>query len=272
MKVQTSAETNAEQKGAILAMSETATLEQEELCTLWEFPDWMQDEVLAAVVEERPDNAPEYGERGMVAPGNRWKNGRTIEVGFVNDHPDIHNAVVQDALKRFFSVWTQFANLKLKFTGVGGGGQIRISIKGPGMHALLGASALTKRTGPTVSLGRVRAGVDPATYDLGVRHEAGHAVIGFGHEHQHPHRTFKLDRAKTIAHYKRVAGWSAEMTERQVLNTRPPSNVVLHSYDIQSVLHYTIPAEIRSDGGPAIVHGRTLSAKNKEAAAFYYPR
>jgi len=107
---------------------------------------------------------------------------------------------------------------------------------------------------------------------LGVRHEAGHAVIGFGHEHQHPHRTVKLDRAKTIAHYKRVAGWSAEMTERQVLNTRPPSNVVLHSYDIQSVLHYTIPAEIRSDGGSAIVHGRTLSAKNKEAAAFYYPR
>jgi len=253
-------------------MSEPATLEQEELCTLWEFPDWMEEEVLAAVVEERPDNAPEYGPRGMVAPGNLWNNGRTIEVGFVNDHPDIHDPVVQDALRRFFSEWTQFANLTLKFTGVGGGGQIRISLKGPGMHSLAGASALATHTAPTVSLERVRAGVDPAAYDLGVRHEAGHAVIGFGHEHQHPNRAFKLDRAKTLAHFKRVSGWSAEMTERQVLSTRPPSSVKLHPYDMQSVLHYMIPAEIRSDGGPAIVHGRTLSAKNKEAAAFYYPR
>src|SRR5215208_855081 len=102
----------------------------------------------------------------MVAPGNLWNNGRTIEVGFVNDHPDIHDPVVQDALRRFFTEWTQFANLTLKFTGVGGGGQIRISLKGPGMHSLQGASALTKRTGPTVSL---RRGIrhSPRSHSLG---------------------------------------------------------------------------------------------------------
>jgi serralysin len=194
----------------------------------------------------------------------RWKNGRTIRVGFI-DGPEWAREQVLEIAQR----WTKYANLELVLETNLSAAEIRVGLRsGGGSWSMLGNGALGVRTGQTMHLGWYVN--NPG--DGVVLHEFGHGVIAAPHEQFHPGRHCTYNRQAVI---RGLSGppnhWSLAQIETNVL--RPPwQGDTFTRYDRDSIMHYAQPAHWFTNPDCAVAPNHTLSRLDKKGAARFYPK
>lgn len=194
----------------------------------------------------------------------RWRNGRTIRVGFLNG-PEWARAQVLEIAQR----WTRYANLELVLETNVAAAEIRVNLQPTSQSwSMLGNGALGVRTGPTMELGWYVA--HPG--DGVVLHEFGHGAIAAPHEQFHPQRHCEYDRAAVI---RSLSGppnnWSLAQIETNVL--RPPwSGDTFTPYDVESIMHYGQPQSWFITPGCGVEPNHRLSQLDKKGAATWYPK
>ena len=98
-----------------------------------------------------------------------------------------------------------------------------------------------------------------------------HNSLGFPHEQQRSGIVANIDPAKAIAYFKKVAGWSAAMTQSQVLTPLPDSAVIGTTNPRgDSIMCYQLPGEIMKDGKD-IPGGNEIDIVDHDLARKLYP-
>jgi hypothetical protein len=104
-----------------------------------------------------------------------------------------------------------------------------------------------------------------------VRHETGH-TLGCPHEHLRKEIVDKIDRAKAIAYFQAVDGWSPEMTQQQVLTPLEASLLLeTPNPDPNSIMCYQLPGTIMKDGKP-VLGGTDIDASDYAFMSTIYPK
>lgn len=99
-----------------------------------------------------------------------------------------------------------------------------------------------------------------------------HNSLGCPHEHMRREIVQRLDRAKTIAYFGRTQGWSPDEVMQQVLTPLEESSIMgTPDADETSIMAYSLPASITTDGRP-IVGGSDFTATDRAFAAQAYPK
>lgn len=215
---------------------------------------------LLASITNLPDSDIERAAL-ILSVDRKWKNGRTIKVGFI-DGPDWARKQVMEIGSR----WTRYANLHFVETPAPEA-EIRITFREGGSWSMMGNGALGVRTGPTMQLGWYVNHPGDAV----VLHEFGH-LLAFPHEQFHPERDCQYNRANVINDLSGPPNnWSVQQIEFNVL--RPPwSGDTFTKYNPKSIMHYAQPAHWFYDPSCAVGPNNTLSRLDKKGAAMWYPK
>jgi len=80
-----------------------------------------------------------------------------------------------------------------------------------------------------------------------VLHEFGHA-LGLVHEHQNPAATIHWNMDAVYDYYQRTQHWSRAETYANVIQKYSGSETNHTVYDPQSIMEYSIPSELTTDG------------------------
>lgn len=238
-----------------------------------------------AAIEDNPENEPSSSLRSLTEDflathtrlkddeiqraglilnvSRRWKNGRTIRVGFL-DGPQWARDQVLEIARR----WTKYAYLELALETNLSAAEIRVTFRPGGSWSMLGNGALGVQRGPTMQLGwYVRSPGDGV-----VLHEFGHGAIAAPHEQFHPERHCTYNQQAVIADLSGPPNnWSLAQIRANVL--RPPWQGSTYTpYDSHSIMHYAQPANWFTDPTCAVAPNHRLSQLDKKGAATWYPR
>ena len=193
-----------------------------------------------------------------------WENGKNLSVRFLDGTPDIH-----DQVKRYASIWEQYANIKFNFI-TSGPAEIRVSFrKDLGAFSRVGKDVLAclepKRT--------MNLPIDSSNSDREicryVLHEFGHA-LGCVHEHSSPSRSFQWNE-DAVRRYYNKRGWNNEKIDKNIFRRYDKKTVSQYSeFDPHSIMIYRIPEKLTD--GFSVGWNTTLSAKDKEFIAEVYPK
>lgn len=193
-----------------------------------------------------------------------WEIGKTLRVRFLDGEPTVQSKVEEIAHQ-----WSQFANIKFKFSS-DAGAEIRISFALPGSWSQIGTSALrVDSSKPTMNFGWLTPTSSDEEYSRVVLHEFGHA-LGFTHEHKHPEAGIKWNREAVIAYYRRTQGWDEEKTRINVLQAESKDETQYSNFDRDSIMLYPIPAELTTDGF-SVGWNTQFSSTDKQFARSIYP-
>ncbi len=146
--------------------------------------------------------------------------------------------------------------------------QIRVTLEPGGCWSHVGNYPLPLDR-PTMQLGWVNAGTRDEEVRRVTLHEFGHA-LGFIHEHQQPNAHIPWNMPVVVEHYRRIMGWTEEMTIGQVIAPVAPEAVDAGVYDRTSVMHYSFPADFVTDPAFVAPFNTHLSAQDREMAAHWY--
>lgn len=191
--------------------------------------------------------------------GKYWANGTTLRVRFLGGTPVARKGVQEAA-----ALWTQHANLKIKFVP-SGDAEIRIAFKqGEGSWSFVGTDALgVPKDQPTMNFGWEEA----RTY----LHEFGHA-IGLIEEHQNPAANIKWN---TELVYLELSGppnnWPRETIDSRVLKKVAANELGdYRAFDPLSIM--TMAFSSSWTGGVAIGNSKQLSESDKALVGRLYPK
>lgn len=193
----------------------------------------------------------------------RWKNGRTIKIGFLDGPQEVRDQVLEIARR-----WTKYAYLELVEETNVAAAEIRVTFAPGGSWSMLGNGALGVSRGPTMQLGwYLRSPGDGV-----VLHEFGHGVIAAPHEQFHPERDCQYNEQAVINDLSGPPNnWSLAQIRANVL--RPPwQGDTFTPYDPKSIMHYGQPAEWFKDPACAVTPNHRLSRLDKKGAAEWYKR
>ena len=123
--------------------------------------------------------------------------------------------------------------------------QIRISFASDKNWSAIGRHALEIEATPTLYLETVSSNV--------ILHEFGHA-LGLQHEHLFPKSSIRWNEELVIQEMKKIAGWSASTTRREILNALSADAICVGdpSFNPSSIMMYPISsgwAEIQDETG-----------------------
>jgi predicted ATPase len=204
--------------------------------------------------------------------GRRWaSSGVRLSVSFMDSPPrELRVRILQH-----MNAWGKSANVR--FSETQDTGEVRIArLDSPeqlaGYWSYIGTEILeVPEDEPTLNLEGFTVRTSDAEFRRAVRHEAGH-TLGFEHEHMRTELVKKIDRAKAIAFFDEVHGWTPEEVEEQVLTPlRTTSIMGTAETGPHSIMCYHIPAAITKDG-KAIVTGKDISPNDFAFAASLYPK
>src|SRR5215475_3931610 len=173
--------------------------------------------------------------------------GVKLTVSFLDNPPS-------DLRKRILlhmNAWSAAANVKFVETTTHG--QVRIARVGGqdgGYWSYVGTDILhIKPNKQTMNLEGFTMSIPESEYHRVVRHETGH-TLGFPHEHMRKELVDRLDPNKTISYFRQTQGWTAQMTQQQVLTPIREGSIVGTEADETSIMCYQLPASITKDGQP----------------------
>lgn len=201
----------------------------------------------ALYVESKGDSASgkrvtAYGERATF-----WRMGENIRIKFMNGDPTLQNRV-----RTVANQWMQHANVHYSYVNSWEDADVRIAFKwnnDGGSWSYVGTDCRKiASANPTMNFGWF----DAYTTDDEIRrvtlHEFGHAVIGLGHEHQNPVGGIQWNRPAVYDYYARTQGWGTQQVDQQVLNLANSNTTNFTSFDQESIMLYSFPAQLTTNG------------------------
>jgi hypothetical protein len=193
----------------------------------------------------------------------RWQTGQTIKIKFLDG-----DTAAQEKVKRFASIWTNYANLKFEYVSKDEYADIRIgfNVGKPGAWSELGMLSVygvsdhqSMRLGPLTG--------EESSVSRKVLHEFGHA-LGLYHETINPASTIKWNLPKVYAYYEDLMGWSKEEVDAYVIEKSNSSNY--SQYDPLSIMHYYVPASLTTNG-VGVNEMSVLSTIDMKSINMWYP-
>lgn len=183
---------------------------------------------------------------------------------------DTQDAALKGKILAHMNAWAE-RGCAVRFAESAQDATVRIArTPGGGYWSYLGTDCAQIPAGrPTMNLDSFTAATPDREYLRVVRHETGH-TLGFPHEHMRRELVGRLDPAKTVAHFQRTQGWSAQETRQQVLTPLSDASVMGTPADQDSVMCYQLPGSITVDGKP-IAGGADINDTDAAFAARLYP-
>jgi serralysin len=164
-------------------------------------------------------------------------------------------------VQRFANGWTAASDNKIRFLFhnhiPGTYSDIRITFTPGGSWSAIGNRGLTfpfpeRRENvnmPTMNFGWIDENEPETSIQAVVLHEFGHA-LGMVHEHQHPDVTIPWDSAKVYQYYATTQDppWDEAIVNYNIFHRYDRASTNFTAYDPSSIMHYSIPGDLRTDG------------------------
>ena len=210
---------------------------------------------------------PQFGVLQAIALHSKmWPQFSTVTISFMGGSPYQHK-IVRDVVNREF---VPLVNLNIEF--VEDNGDMRISyLKGQGAWSALGTDArLVNRNKATMNLGWLDD--QPGGEYAVVKHELGHGLGAFLHEHTHPAAGFTWNEEVVVnALQKEPNNWDRKTIQHNMFDRYNREEIRSTEYDIDSIMHYFFP-ETWTNEGVNLKANKFLSAQDKYFLQLEYPR
>ena len=210
-------------------------------------------------------------------------DGVRLTVGFIDVAP-YPSLRLQAKIVAYMNKWSQYCNAAFMLTrGNPQAADVRVSLLGEkkrngvvvkegGYWSYIGTDIWSiARDEPTMNLQGFSLDTPDIEYARVVIHETGH-TLGFPHEHMRTEIVDGIDVEKAVAHFLQTDGWSRETTIQQVLTPLNPASIrATEKADTQSIMCYSLPAEIMKNG-IGVPGGTVIDTLDASFAASQYPR
>ena len=148
--------------------------------------------------------------------------------------------------------------------------EVRISFLGSGHWSFIGTDALRiPKNQQTMNFSGFTAMTEEEELKRVVPHEFGH-MLGCIHEHQNPSASINWNKEEVYKYYERF-GWGKELVERNIFRTYERSQAKFSEFDSESIMLYSIPKELTTDGF-SVDWNRSLSTTDKKFISIVYPK
>lgn len=196
-----------------------------------------------------------------------WRNGRVLNVKFLNGDPAIQQKIIA-----FAKLWENYANIKFNFITYGNA-EIRITMSILKLYeSAMGTDALVNKD---QSLHTMSLGFEPTASDINIKsvvlHEFGHC-LGCIHEHQSPSVSFNWNKQKVYTFFQKNHGWNAAKVDFNIFKQYSRSECNASTFDKDSVMTYEIHPDWTNPPGPGINANSDLSSMDKFFIASIYPK
>lgn len=177
---------------------------------------------------------------------------------------------LRERILAHMNAWGEHGNVSFEWSTTEP--MVRVTRAQEGYWSYLGTDILHIAKGePTMCLSQFTMNTSEAEFRRVVRHETGH-TLGFPHEHMRKAIVDQLDTRKTIDYFRRTQGWSAAMTQAQVLTPLAEESLLdAPDADETSIMTYSLPALITKTGQP-IIGGNDIAPQDIAYIAKIYPK
>ena len=214
---------------------------------------------------------PAFGALQAIALKSKvWPQYAHIKISFIGG-TERQREIVRNVVRQHYQ---PLVNLHLDF--VEADGDVRVSfIEKQGAWSLLGTDALRVKDGtPTMNLGWLddppQKGAD-CCYGV-VKHEFGHCLGAFLHEHQNPKGGIEWNK-EVVA--ESLSGepnfWTPEEIESNMYNRYKRNEYIGTKYDPDSIMHYFFPKSWVKNKGLKPKANQDLSKQDKAFLQLMYP-
>ena len=230
---------------------------------------------ISAAMSENPNNRQElnhqYGRLLAVQVSKLWKNGRAIQVGFLNGDEVQHQKCEEMAHK-----WETYANIKFIFDQ-SASPEIRVAFNDGGRFSdptswsCIGTDCLiAHKDEQTINLGWLTRDSPDEEWERVTVHEFGHA-LGCLHEDQSPAESIQYDEPTVYAYYMGPPNnWTRQMVQENILNKDSQDGIKNTPFDPTSIEAYWIDPEFTLDK-KGVEGGKILDTNDKALIGQMYP-
>jgi hypothetical protein len=174
---------------------------------------------------------------------------------------------------RFYArQWEQHANIRFQFVTDRRSATIKVGfVDDKKFWSLVGKDALFNPFDNfTMNFGAFDANTSEDEFRSVILHEFGHA-LGFIHEHQSPVAGIPWDKEKVYAYYaEEPMKWTRSEVDFNLFQKYSRTTTNFSAYDPRSIMHYSIPAQLTSDGS-STPWNVNFSATDKSFVGAMYP-
>jgi hypothetical protein len=183
---------------------------------------------------------------GAVLGSNKWVNGQTISIKFLNG-----DTFLQNKVKTYAEIWTNYANLKFQWVSTAENADIKISFNATTKsNSAVGTDCkYFDQNSHSMDLGLI-GNTNESIFSSVVLHEFGHA-LGMIHEHQSPKSNFMWNKPYVYSVYMNPPyNLSAAEVDFNIFYkySEASTNSSSTAFDPASIMCYSFPSNYTTNG------------------------